>query len=220
MLDQNLQTILDRYSMMGEDYDPTRIDVTNADGRYMHSLGPRKGRLYGELTSYGLALVWADADTTQYSRADVLVIDDSFAIAGSHIYNRQTGEHDWHKHTGSGAYTSISLASHADVLTTMPLLLATASISGARLEKIQTLYERTAMALAKFAIAGSEHDALHQIVATRKPLVHKNLEQLYPYAGRAYGPRVNLQEMITAGVEFHPAVAEALQSAPGMMIDS
>ena len=76
------------------------------------------------------------------------------------------------------------------------------------------------MALAKFAIAGSEHDALHQIVATRKPLVHKNLEQLHPYAGRAYGPRVNLQEMITAGVGFHPAVAEALQSAPGMMIDS
>lgn len=219
-LDQNLQIILDRYSLVGTDSNPNAVGIRNADRRYMNSLGARKGRLYGELTTCGIALVWADFHKTDYCEADVLIIDSETVVAGSHIYQRSQGRHDWYDHTGPSAYTSISLAGHADSLTTMPYELSVGSKHGKEFERGHAAYMRTAKALAKFAGASDQYDALHQTVASRDPLVPKNLEQLHPYAGQLYGPRVNLQEMIDANVEFHPAVIEALRFVPEMTIDS
>jgi len=216
-LDRNLQTILHRYSLVGEDSDPAAMDISNFDRRYGESLAARKDRLYGELTSHGLVLVWASADKSQYCTADVLVIDSSSLITESHVYNQHTGDYDWYDYTG--VPTGIPLNGQADTLVTLPYDQVVPRGHTKRHARIRASYMRTAHVVKKMAAAGSENDALHQIVAHRNEQVHENLQQLYPYAGEPYGPRVNLEEMIHADVPFHPAVAKALRLVPGMTVD-
>lgn len=82
--DQNLQTLLGRYSLVGEGDDYFT--------EYMHSpesprqLGQRIGYLYGELTSKGLVHVWADPEKSDYANAEVLIIDHSFVSTYTHVY--------------------------------------------------------------------------------------------------------------------------------------
>lgn len=214
-LDQNLQLILDRYSLVGEN---AEFDIDRMNGADPRALGQRANYLYGTLTSRGLVHVWADPEKSDYCSAEVLVIDHSFVSAGSHIFNRRNGGRDWAVHTGS--YSGLALASNADTLSVMPYELAAEGRTGLALEQAQARYTRVARALTKFATASSVYDALHQTHAFRYPPVHRNVEQLYPYAGQTFGPRINVQEMLEAGIAFHPAVTEALHAAPAMTFDS
>ena len=216
-LDRDLQTILHRYSLVGEDSDPTAMDISNFDRRYSESLAARKDHLYGELTSHGLVLVWANAEKSQYCTADVLIIDSDSVMATTHVYNRRTGDYDWCDYTG--VPTGIPLDGQADTLVTLPYDQVVPRGHSKRHERIHASYMRAACMVAKMAIARSENDALHQAVAHKSEQVPENLWQLYPYAGDFYGPRVNLEEMIHADVPFHPAVARALRLVPGMTVD-
>lgn len=209
--DQNLQLLLDRYSLVGVADNPTIDDLVPEDPRKQ---GQRADYLYGELTKKGLVHVWADTEKSDYSNARVLVIDHSFVYAGTHVFNRRTGAHDWTEHAGK--YATIPLVNKSDALTVLPYQQAIDGLYGDDLEQAQKRYARTIKALAQFAAISGIYDALHQTRALRYPPAPKNLEQLYPYAGQSFGPRVNTEEMLQAGVKFHPSVAQALRSAPDM----
>lgn len=199
---------------MTEDYNPLIIDVSNGNAHNMKNIGPRNGMIYGELTKYGLVHAWADPDKSQYSNAEVLVIDHSFVTSYVHNFNRATGAHDWPDH--AGVTFSVPLINDSD-----PLRLATLNdlIRGKDpqdRERIARSYQRVTRSLATFATMRNQYDALHQTALMKNPSVHENCAQLYPYAGQLIGPRVNVDEMLRAGVPFHPAVAEALAIAPEM----
>ena len=211
---KSLQQLLDRYSLVGGD---DNLTIENLRTNNPRDLGQRAGYLYGELTAKGLVHVWADTDKSDYSNAEVLVVDHSFVSAGRHVYNRRTGMHDWYQHTGP--YTSIPLENKPDALMLTPYDQVIKGLYGEKREQAHIRYSLTAKALAKFAALSGIYDALHQTKMYRYPAAPRNLEQLYPYAGQAFGPRINVEDMLRAGVKFHPSVAEALRTAPTMTID-
>lgn len=214
--DQNLQLLLDRYSLVGRD-DQFSLDYLRSTND-PRQIGQRAGYLYGELTAKGLVHVIADPEKSDYANAHVLVIDHSFVTTRSHINNRRTGDYDWQPHTQASA--SIALASRADSLTLMPYHMAIEGKHGEDLEQAEARYTRTVKMLARFASISGAYDALHQTRAFRYPPAVRNLEQLYPYAGQNFGPRVNVEEMLQAGVAFHPAVELALRTAPKLIADN
>lgn len=212
---QDLQTLIERYALNGDAYQPLSIDVMNGNPRNMRDIGPRKDKVYGELTKYGLVHVWADPDKSQYSNAEVLVINHSFAATYAHNYNRVTGAYDWPEH--SGVTYSVPLVRNSDPAQLEPLNSLLSDKTQEDRDRIAKSYHRVTRALAAFASIAGRYDALHQTELLKNPEVHENCAQLYPYAGHLIGPRINVGEMIRAGVPFHAGVAEAMAITSQMM---
>lgn len=213
--DQNLQMLIDRYSLVGCDNDPTVEDIEKKETGV--SVGPRQGHVFGELTRHGLVHVWADPDKSEYCNAQVLIVDHSFVATYAHIYNRRKQTHDWTEHTG--ITYSVPLVNDKESMKLATLNQLTSGKYEDERERAEKNYARVTRALAQFVTVKGHYDALHQAVALRNPAVHENMAQLFPYAGELVGPRVNIEEMAQAGVSFHPAVAEALQSVPDMIVE-
>lgn len=213
--DQNLQLLLDRYSLVGFDHEPTAEDIQKMEASA--SVGPRQGHVFGELTKYGLVHVWADPDKSEFSNAQVLVIDHSFVTTYAHIYNRRKKVCDWTDTTG--VTYSVPIVNREDSVRLIDFSEWTSGKYNDERDRAETNYSRVTRALAQFATVKPHYDALHQAVALRNPDVHENMAQLFPYAGELIGPRVNIEEMARAGVHFHPAVAAALKSVPDMVTE-
>lgn len=212
--DENLQMLLDRYSMMGPGSDPAGIDIRNANTRYMSTFSPRSGYLYGELSRHGLAHAWASANKEQHAIVETLVIDRSHVTVCKHTYDRRSGDRD--RSDEAGIAYSVPIVHDEATMHLLTQEQLTAGKNDKDRERIERSYARVSQTLAHLAIADRKNDGLHQLVMQRYPQEHENLAQLYPYAGEAYGPRVNLEEMIEAGIAMHPAVLEALHTLPKM----
>jgi hypothetical protein len=212
---QDLQTLIERYSLNAESYKPLVIDATNGNVRNMKNKGPREGKIYGELTKYGLVHVWSDPDKSQYANAEVLIINHSFVATWAHNYNRVTGQYDWSD--TAGITYSVPLVRDNDPIQLEPLQSWTSGRSDEDRARLVKTYHRVSRALASFANLGSQYDALHQTDAIRNPEVHDNMAQLYPYAGHFVGPRINVGEMMRVGVPFHGGVEEAMSITSTMM---
>ncbi len=208
---ENLQLLIDRYSLSGTDFEPTVQGIANADARYMGSIGPRRDYLYGELTKRGLVHVWANHGKSQFARAEVLVVDNSFVNVYHHELNRHNDaikRYDWSEDAGRSF--SVPLHGRGDELRVETLSEILSGKTGDQIDYARDRYERVARALARFAEYPSSNDALHQLAVWRTASEHPNLSPLFPYAGQTYGPRVNLEEMREAGVHFHESVVLAL----------
>jgi hypothetical protein len=194
------------------------IGISNAEARQMTSVGSRRDRIYGELTSHGLVHIWADTEKTDNCFAHILVIGKWSVAAQSHTYNRRAQMYNQGREAGKTF--EVPLIDNSDPIEMMTHEQMYDSGLTMDLDEAKKVHGRVERTLAKFATIGREYDALHQTVARRYPLVHQNLEQLYPYAGHIFGPRINLMEMYRAGVPFHLGVEEAIKLAPEMAIDS
>lgn len=212
--DEDIRTLIDRYTLNDGIYKPRVYDVSNATARNMKNIGPRAGKAYGELTKYGLTHVRSDPDKSQYCNAEVLIIGKSNVTTYAHTYNRATGEYDWSEHAG----LTYSIPLIPDVYP--PRLETLEVLRNQRFredrDRITKSYQRVARAIGAFANLGSQYDAIHQTTIMRNPEVPENLAPLHPYAGHFIGPRVNVYDMKRAGVPFHDAVTEALSMAPEM----
>lgn len=216
--DDYLQMLLDRYSMVGEEADPKVLGIANANARYASGIGPRLGKLYGELTRSGLVHAWADTDRTDYARAHTLVLTNSFLTVNNHIYNRHPSaevKYNWTEEAGRAS--SVPVYFDGDDLKLATYNEVVSGKYGEELESAQRGYSRVVRELAKCCDMDRKFDALHQAVAYRYPsdereVIHK------AYAGEPVGPRVNMEEMIRAGVPLGAPVIEALSMVPPIRI--
>lgn len=216
--DEDIQTLIDRYTLNNGIYQPRVYDISNATTQNMKSVGPRAGKAYGELTKYGLVHVRSDPDKSQYCNAEVMIIGKNNVTTYAHTYNRATGEYDWSEHAG----LTYSVPLIPD--TYPPRLEPLETLLGKRFredkDRMIKTYQRVTRAVGAFANLGTQYDALHQTVIMRNPEVPENMAPLHPYAGHFIGPRVNVYDMKRAGVPFHDAVHEALSIAPKMTIEN
>lgn len=212
--DKNLQLLIERYALVSEEYTPLSIDVSNAPALDMTESGPRNGKIYGELTSAGLVHVWADSEKSQYANAEVLIINNAYVTTYAHGYNRSSGAYDWADY--HGVTYKVPIIRDSDPIQIENIGALWMGRHNEDRDRITTTFNRVARALGAFANLTSRHDALHQTIEHIRPPVPDAMSDLDPYAGQSYGPRVNIQEMMSAGVQFHPSVAEALRIVPEM----
>lgn len=213
--DESLQTLIDRYSLVGEDSDLNALVMANAQARYAGELGARQGNLYGELIKGALVHIWADKDKNRHAHAHVLQITNSFVTVTSHIYDRSPDaeiQYNWTDNTGISY--SVPLETSGDSLKLVTHREVVYGKFGIDLEYAEQRYSRVAKALAHFAGSKRVNDALHQSVARRDLDVSEAEVLNNPYAGDPTGPRVNLEEMIRAGVPVGEAVKDALTMVP------
>ena len=160
---QDLQALIERYALNDHAYQPLSIDVMNGNVRNMKEAGPRQAKTYGELTKHGLVHVWADPDKSQYSNAEVLVIDHSFAATYAHNYNRVTGAYDWSE--CSGLTYSVPLVSSSDLAQLVPLNNLLNDKSQEDRERIMKSYQR--------------HPKLIQYILKPFPQTHPNTSEYH-----------------------------------------
>lgn len=208
--DQNLQLLIDRYSLVGSNDTFYVEDMTNTDNA--DEKGQRAEHVYGILTKGGLVHVIADVEKSDSCIVETLIINHSFVTHSLYTYNRRYRAGHSNNHTVE--HSSIPIENQHD---TIALVTYHREIEGKdddEIEQIVLRRSRTTRALARFASISNIHDALHQTRAFRYPADSNN-----PYAEHVYGPRINLQEMHDAGIVSTPAITEALAHAPKFVID-
>lgn len=202
---ENLQMIIDRYTKVGTSGGPA------LNGPF----GARQGRLYPELTSYGLVAVKADKELSRLVFAQVLIIGDNFITTALHSLNRDTGLAD--ERTG---YKTLALSEDAEGFHFGPSQDELNMLAPGERKNLQDIEVNVSMILGQFAVLGSAYDALHEIHASRYPSAPQGQEATYPNAGLQYGPRINFEDMLRSDSHtFHPAVLEAALNMPPLKSD-
>lgn len=207
--DQNLQLLIDRYSLVGSNDTFYVEDMTNTDNA--DEKGQRAEHVYGILTKGGLVHVIADVEKSDSCIVETLVINHSFVTHSLYTYNRRYRD-DCNNHTIE--HSSIPVENQHDSITLVTYHREIEGKDDDEIERIVLRRSRTTQALARFASISNIHDALHQTRTYRYPANTNN-----PYAEHLYGPRINLQEMYDAGIISTPAITEALARAPKFVID-
>ena len=208
--DQNLQLLVDRYSLVGPNdtfYVEDMKNTDNADER-----GQRAEHVYGILTKRGLVHVIADIEKSDSCIVEILIINHSFVTHSLYTYNRRNHDQDSANHTVE--HSSIPLDNRQDNIMLVAYHREIEGKDDDEIERIVLRRSRTTAALARFASISNIHDALHQTRAFRYPANTDN-----QYSDHLYGPRVNLREMYDAGIVSTPAIKEALSQAPKFVID-
>lgn len=208
---QNLQLLIDRFSLVGANDTFYVDDMNNTDSP--NERGQRAEHVYGILTKRGLVHAIADIEKSDSCIVETLVINHSFVMHSLYTYNRRR-HHDDHTDNHTVEHSSIPVENQHDSIALVTYHREIEGKDDDEIERIVLRRSRTTQALARFASISNIHDALHQTRTFRYPANTNN-----PYAEHLYGPRINLQEMYDAGIVSTPAITEALAHAPKFVID-
>jgi hypothetical protein len=153
-------------------------------------------------TSRGLVAIKADEWLSSVVAATVLVISRETIEAASYCMgpNSKSKDGPYPCNTGDGQYEIGGLSFDWRARMNYDSHLSEEE------ERLRASHGHVTRMLNQVTNTGSAYDAIH---SGNRTLANSGV---LPYAGMDYGPRINLDRMVDAGVDFHPAVLEALES--------